>query len=152
MSFNMLWEGYKEDLKYRIKESRWGTRISIGDTRILPFFKDTLINKVDESMIMKWQNWICDMRNSRGNLTPKLNQSTISNHVVTYYKLPYDPTHRTRSVGLKHAEKMEFWKLYESNQFITNFKDDPLYNHVYNLLFCTEMRQGENVGFNFRWF
>lgn len=150
MSFNALWEEYKEDLKNRIKESTWGTKIPIVDTRILPFFKDTPINEIDERMIRKWQNWILDMRNSRGEpysetyiKTINNQLSAILNHAVTYYKLPYNPIHRTGSIGLKHAEKMEFWTLDEFNQFIAYFEDDPLYNLVYNLLFYTGMRQGE---------
>lgn len=150
MSFNALWEEYKEDLKNRIKESTWGTKIHIVDKRILPFFKDTPINQIDERMIRKWQNWILGLRKPNGESYSETyiktinNQlSAILNHAVTYYKLPYNPVHRTGSIGQKHADSMEFWTLDEFNRFIAYFEDDPLYNFVYNLLYYTGMRQGE---------
>lgn len=150
MSFAALWEEYKEDLKNRIKESTWGTKIHIVDKRILPFFKDTPINEIDERMIRKWQNWILDLRKPNGESYSETYIKTISNqlsailnHAVTYYKLPYNPVHRTGSIGQKHAEKMDFWTIEEFKQFITYFEDDPLYNLVFNLLYYTGMRQGE---------
>lgn len=150
MSFNALWEEYKEDLKNRIKESTWGSKIHIVDKRILPFFKNTPINEIDERMIRKWQNWILDLKKPNGDPYSETyiksinNQlSAILNHAVTYYKLPYNPVHRTGSIGQKHAGKMEFWTLDEFNQFIVYFENDPLYNLVFNLLFYTGMRQGE---------
>lgn len=115
MSFAALWEEYKEDLRNRIKELTWATKIHIVDKRILPFFKDTPINEIDEKMVRKWQNWILDLKKPSGESYSDTYIKTISNqlsailnHAVTYYKLPYNPVHRTGSIGQKHAEKMEF--------------------------------------------
>lgn len=150
MSFNALWEEYKEDLKNRIKESTWSTKIHIVDKHILPYFKDTPINEIDERMIRKWQNIILDKRNSNGEpyaetyiKTINNQLSAILNHATTFYKLPYNPIHRTGSIGQKNADHMDFWTLDEFNQFIAYFDDDPLYNLIFNLLFYTGIRQGE---------
>lgn len=45
--------------------------------------------------------------------------------------------------------QLVFWTIDEFKQFIVYFKDDPLYNLVFNLLYYTDMRQGEMLALVF---
>lgn len=150
MTFSAFWQEYKEDMKDRLKEATWESKINIVDTKILPFFHSTPINEINEHKIIKWQNWILSLKKKNGEpyastYIKSINNelSAIINHAVTFYNLPKNPIHKTGSIGQKHAEKMDFWTLDEFNQFITYFEKDPLYNLVFNLLYYTGMRQGE---------
>src|SRR5699024_479575 len=138
LPFEALWKEYKDDLMHQIQDSTWEGKIGIVDTKILPYFKGIPVNEIDEHSIRKWQNWILSLKKWNGEPYSQTyiksinNQlSAILNHAVVYYKLPYNPMHRTGSIGQKHAEEQAFWTYSEFNQFIKYFEDDKLYYLVF---------------------
>lgn len=150
MSFQSLWEEYKEDLQYHLKESTWMTKIYIVDKMILPYFANTKVIDIDERMVRKWQSAVMGKTNKNGNpysetyLRTINNQlSAILNHAVVYYKLPYNPVHRTGSIGSKHATERQYWTLNEFNHAMQYFDDDLSFKIAYYILFYTGMREGE---------
>ena len=159
MPFRALWDEYKENLRNEIKESTWETKVHIVDKKILPYFDNKPINQIDELMIRKWQNAMLEMKNNKGEpysetyLKTINNQlSAILNHAVVYYKLPYNPLHRTGSIGSKHATERDYWTLEDFNKAVSYFEDDATYKLAFNLFFYTGMRLGEFLALNLNHF
>lgn len=150
MTFQSLWQEYKEDLQHNLKESTWMTKITIVDKMILPYFADTKISDIDERMVRKWQSAIMGKTNKNGKsysetyLRTINNQlSAILNHAVVYYKLPYNPVHRTGAIGSKHADERQYWTLQEFRQAMEFLDDNLPFKLAYYILFYTGMREGE---------
>ncbi len=57
---------YKKKLKERLKLSTWQTKVSIIDTKILPYFKKKRINDIKVSDVVAWQNMLLNMEDENG--------------------------------------------------------------------------------------
>lgn len=71
MSFETFVDLYKKNLKECLKLSTWQTKVSIIDTKILPYFKKKRINDIKVSDVVAWQNTLLntlrnDMRTLNG--------------------------------------------------------------------------------------
>ena len=66
MSFETFVDLYKKNLKERLKLSTWQTKVSIIDTKILPYFKKKRINDIKVSDVVAWQNTLLNMEDENG--------------------------------------------------------------------------------------
>ena len=56
MTFEAFVELYKTNLKERLKQSTWQTKISIIDNKILPYFRKKRMTDIKVSDVVAWQN------------------------------------------------------------------------------------------------
>lgn len=160
MTLNSLIDLYIEDLSPRIRESTMLTKQNIINSKIHPFLGNDKVESIDERKIRRWQNRIISLENENGELFSKTyiktinNQlSAILNYVVKYYRLTYNPIHKTGSIGKKHAKEMHFWTLDQFNQTMSSYDfcdkqknyhfSTYQYKFPFNILFYTGIRVGE---------
>lgn len=150
MTFKSLVTDYLEDSSHRLRETTMESKKYLIDTKLLPFFGDMPINKIDAITVRKWQNFILKQTTKEGK---KLSQtymksinnqlSAVLNYAVKFYNLPNNPVRKTGSIGKKNADKMEFWTVTEFNNFIDPVSNKIQSKMIFNLLFWTGMRSGE---------
>ena len=58
ISFQSLYERYKEFITLRIRESTAQSRFNMIDNHIAPYFKDRIISDLTSTDIMEWQNFM----------------------------------------------------------------------------------------------
>lgn len=56
ITFESLYERYKEYISLRIRESTASSRFSMLEVHVLPFFKDRVISDISPTDIAAWQN------------------------------------------------------------------------------------------------
>ncbi|MBM7562524.1 site-specific integrase [Fusibacter tunisiensis] len=157
MTFGNLVQLYMEDCKSRLKPTTYAGKKFLINTKLLPYFKDMPINKIEASTIRKWQNELLDheKKYSQTYLKTVHNQvSAIFNFACKYYKLPSNPARICGAMGKKNADSMKFWTKEEFKQFIPFIADKQISKVIFELLFWTGMRSGELlaltlVDFNF---
>lgn len=145
MTFGTLYDLYMEDAKSRLKPTTYKNKEFVIGLKVLPYFKDIPINKIEPATVRKWQNALLDHENnySQTYLKTVNNQlSAMFNFAMKYYKLQSNPARITGSMGKKNADSMLFWTTEEFEKFIV-FSDNPSYTVIYQLLFWTGMRIGE---------
>lgn len=144
ITFGNLIERYMLDCKARLKETTMGTKKHMIETKILPYFKDLPISKIDSLKVREWQTILINDENHYDQTYLKVihNQmSAIMNYAVEYYNLPKNPA--KKSMGKKHAEDMKFWTVDEFQTFIKTTEDDITVNTIFNLFFFSGIREGE---------
>lgn len=148
--FSSLVELYFTDAKNRI---RWGTaenKKSVFEAHITPYFAKKKINEIDVSDIRRWQNIMLEKVNPHNNRpysqtylrSVNSQLSAIFNFAVEYYGLPFNPCHKVKAIGEKHADEMQFWTLDEFNKAIS-YEKKPAFHLAFVLLYWTGMREGE---------
>lgn len=150
MTFKSLVDDYLEDSSHRLRESTMANKKHLIDKKILPFFGNMSINKIDAITIRKWQNSILKGTTKEGeHFSPTYmktinNQlSAILNYAVKFYNIPSNPIHKTGSIGKKNAEKMYFWTVNEFDKFLVEVSNKPQSKMIFSLLFWSGMRSGE---------
>lgn len=146
MTFENLVILYMEDCKSRLKPTTYANKEYVINLKVLPYFKDMPINKIEASTIRRWQNELLAHENdySPTYLKTVHNQiSAIFNFACKYYKLPSNPARIAGSMGKKNADSMLFWTSTEFNKFIPFVSDKPISKVAFELLFWTGMRSGE---------
>lgn len=146
MKFSSLVAIYLDDCKSRIKASTLYTKTTIIEKYVLPYFKDTAINKITPTNIRQWQNTIKDDTNSKANQYLRAINTQIScifNFAVRYYNLPKNPVKLCDPIGSKKGQELNFFTLDEFNQFIKKVNTDEPYYTIFNILFWTGIRRGE---------
>lgn len=148
ITFQTLYEKYKEYITLRIRESTAASRFNMIDNHILPYFKDRIIADIGPAEVAAWQNSMLEKKLS----DTYLNQANIYlkamfSYAVDYVDLPKNPC--TKSIGSRKTKKLEFWTPAEYKQFIAQFSDckdayDNLtYFTIFEILYYTGMREGE---------
>jgi integrase len=146
MAFGHLVEIYMEDCKSRLKPTTYENKEYVINLKVLPYFKNMPINKIEPATIRKWQNELLNHENnySLTYLKTVHNQITaIFNYAMKYYRLPSNPARIAGSMGKKNADSMLFWTMDEFEKFIPVVSDKPVSKAVFNLLFWTGIRSGE---------
>ena len=146
MSFQNLYNLYMEDCKSRLKPTTYSNKDYVISLKILPFFKDMQINKIEPSTIRKWQNELISSQDNYSETYLKSinNQlSALFNFAMKYYKLSSNPARICGSMGKKTADSMQFWTKEEFYKFIIIVSDKPTSKAAFELLFWTGMRSGE---------
>ncbi len=146
MTFGNLVKLYMEDCKSRLKPTTYAGKEFLINTKLLPYFENMPINKIEATTIRKWQNALLDHENNYAQTYLKTvhNQaSAIFNFAMKYYKLPSNPARTCGAMGKKNADSMLFWTTEEFKKFIPFVSDKPISKVIFELLFWTGMRSGE---------
>jgi integrase len=150
MTFESFVKIYIDDLKNRIREHTWQTKMSIIENRLLPYFKNKKMCDIAATDIIKWQNEMLAYRDSNGKafsatyLKTMHNQiSAIMNHAVRFYELKSNPAAKAGSVGKKEATEMLFWTKDEYLKFADSMMDKPLSFYAFEVLYWCGLRVGE---------
>ncbi|MDR1246486.1 MAG: site-specific integrase [Clostridiales Family XIII bacterium] len=150
MSFSAFVKVYMDDMKNRIREHTWQTKISIIESKLLPYFGEKKMCEIAPKDIIKWQNEMMDYRDKNGKgfsatyLKTLHNQiSAIMNHAVRFYDLKNNPAAKAGSVGKKEAKEMLFWTKDEYLKFADSMMDKPLSFYAFEVLYWCGVRLGE---------
>ncbi|MDL2289519.1 site-specific integrase [Clostridia bacterium OttesenSCG-928-F22] len=150
MSFEAFVKIYMDDMKDRIREHTWQTKISIIETKLMPYFKDKKMCDIASKDIIQWQNEMMRLRTPSGKpfsatyLKTLHNQiSAIFNHAVRFYELRSNPALKAGSVGRKEATEMLFWTKDEYLKFADSMMDKPLSFYAFEVLYWCGVRLGE---------
>jgi integrase len=145
MTLNSLIELYYEDMGARLRETTMDNKRFMIDTKIIPYFKNMPINKINAASIRKWQNTLIkDQKGYAQTYLKTINNqfNAILNYAVKYYGLPSNPMHIAGSMGKKKADEMQIWTVDEFKQFI-KVVDKPAFKLVFEVMFWTGLRIGE---------
>ncbi len=150
MSFESFVKIYMDDMKNRIREHTWQTKISIIKSKLMPYFKGKKMCDIAPKDIIKWQNELIAYRDKDGKayaatyLKTMHNQiSAIFNHAVRFYELKSNPALKAGSVGKKEATEMLFWTKDEYLRFADAMMDKPLSFYAFEVLYWCGVRMGE---------
>ena len=124
MSFESFVDIYKNDIRSRIKETTWLTKVNIIDKKILPYFGKRKISEIQTKEVIAWQNDLLRQKDKTGKPYSKCylktihNQlSAIFNHAVKYYELRNNPAAKAGNMGSEHRKEMLFWTKEEYLKF-----------------------------------
>lgn len=150
MTFEAFVELYKQNLKERLKKSTWQTKISIIDSKILPYFKRKRMTDIKVSDVVAWQNNLLNMTDSNGQryslvyMKTVHNQlSAIFNHAVRFYDLPSNPAAKAGNMGKEKTHEMLYWTKEEYILFSNAIMDKPISFYAFEILYWCGLRLGE---------
>ncbi len=160
MTFAALVDIYLEDCRSRLKPTTFDQKKYMVDLKILPYFKDQLLNDITPAHVRKWQNQLLAAEYKPGHSekdtetkprkyaptylkTLNAQLSAIFNYAVRYYRLPTNPARLAGSIGKQHADRIDFWTREEFETFAKAIADKPLSYAAFNILFWTGCRLGE---------
>ena len=143
MKFSALVELFLKDYKSRVKLSTFLTHEATINNHLLPYWKDTAINKITPAGVRKWQQAIIDKGYSEAYqflLHSVLSQ--ILNYGVRYYGLRQNPCRLAGSMGKPGVRRLNFWTL-EEFQKVLGTITAPAESAALQTLFFTGLRIGE---------
>lgn len=150
MTFEDFIDAYTRDMRPKLKENTWNTKITIINGKILPYFKDKKMKDIKPMDIIQWQNIMICMKNPQGEKVKptylKTIQSELSalfNHAVRFYELKENPVRKAGPLGKGKADEMLFWTKEEYLQFIEQIKDKPVSYCAFQVLYWCGLRLGE---------
>ncbi len=147
--FSSFVENYMKDCENRMKPTTLANKRFMQENKILPFFGQTKLSKIDPLMVRRWQNELLDYRDESGDPYSKTylksihaEFSAIMNYAVRYYGLPSNPCHVTGSIGKSKAAEMQIWSRAQFERFLC-FEERKAFHCAFNTLYYTGMREGE---------
>ena len=150
ITFYELWTQYRDYKKIHLKAQSFRSVESRIINHILPYFKEYKINKITNSVYLKWQ-----MEIEKKGYKYKYNSSlhgamvNILNYAIKFYGLKDNVALLTgnfrRKTELK--PKVDFWTNEEFLKFI-DCVDDFVYEVLFKTLYYTGLRQGEALALN----
>lgn len=150
MKFSKLVELYEHDTRHRIKESTWETKKVIIDKKILPYFGDLEVSKIDARTVRHWQKIIMEKEDENGKkyaesylATIHSQLSAIFNHAIKFYGLKTNPAYQAGGMGNKGNKEMDFWTQEEYKKFIETMMNQPYYFYGFEILYWCGLRIGE---------
>lgn len=151
ISFANLVKAYTENRAARVEATTLQNKGHTIDTKILPYFGEMPLSRIDTNTVMKWQTELMNYRNpktgkpySQTYLRQIHNQlSAIFNFAVKFYGLSKNPARLCGSMGKQNAEKFDFWTYDEFQRFIQTTKGNMPVWTTFNLLFYSGIREGE---------
>lgn len=146
MTFEELYERYKVS-RVGDKPSTVLDRECIVKARIMPFFKDMLINSITQDTVAQWHSCFYDksgkpifsdtyLRSMHSRL------SAILNYAVYCGWLPMNPAKKC-SIGAKNAPERPVWDLEEYKRFRREVMNEPDAFYAFETLYFTGLRKGE---------
>lgn len=142
VSFETLYQKYKEYIMPRIRESTAKTRFYMIDYHILPYFKNRVVSDIDPEDIIQWQNQML----AKGLSNTYLNQANIYLKAIFRYAVDYMGLQKNpcrKNIGSRKTKKLNFWTPEEYKMFIEECKDNIVYFTMFEILYYTGMREGE---------
>jgi len=150
MTFSAFWELYQNDLREKIRENTWTTKVSVVEHKILPYFRDKKMSEISPADILAWHNEMISFRDEKGRAFSKTylktihNQlSAIFNHAVRYYDLKSNPAAKVGNMGKEQPKEMKFWTKSEYLQFAEAMMDKPVSYYAFEMLYWCGLRLGE---------
>ena len=150
MSFESFVDIYKNDIRSRIKETTWLTKVNIIDKKILPYFGKRKISEIQTKEVIAWQNDLLRQEDKTGKpysecyLKTIHNQlSAIFNHAVRFYALRTNPAAKAGNMGNEKRKEMLFWTKEEYLRFADVMMDKPVSYYAFEMLYWSGMRLGE---------
>ena len=150
MTFEEFVEVYEQNLKERLRQSTWQTKVSIIDNKILPYFKRKRLIDIRPSDVVAWQNQMMSFKDENGTpyspvyLKTIHNQlSAILNHAVRFYDLPSNPALKAGNMGKEKTHEMLFWTKDEYLKFSEAIMDKPISFYAFEVLYWCGLRLGE---------
>lgn len=150
MSFESFVDIYKNDIRSRIKETTWLTKVNIIDKKILPYFGKRKISEIQTKEVIAWQNDLLRQKDKTGKpysecyLKTIHNQlSAIFNHAVRFYALRTNPAAKAGNMGNEKRKEMLFWTKEEYLRFADVMMDKPVSYYAFEMLYWSGMRLGE---------
>lgn len=124
--FSELWEVYKDQLSVKLKVQSYRSVVSRFNNYILPYFKDYRLNKITNSVYIKWQREI-EAKGFKHKYNSSLHGAmvTILNYAMKFYGLKQNIASMTgnftRKTDLK--KNVDFWTYEEYQKFISVVDD-----------------------------
>lgn len=150
MSFESFVEIYKSDIRSRIKETTWLTKVNIIDKKILPYFGKRKLSEIQTKEVIAWQNELMTQKDKNGKpysecyLKTIHNQlSAIFNHAVKFYALRTNPAAKAGNMGSEQKKEMLFWTKEEYLKFADVMMDKPVSFYAFEILYWCGLRLGE---------
>ena len=150
MTFESFIDLYTVDMKNRVKQNSWNTKINIIETKILPYFAKRKMNEITAKDIIKWQNEMINATTKQGEhyspvyLKTLHNQlSAIFNHAVRFYGLKENPAAKAGNMGKERSREMLFWTQEEYSKFSYAIMDKPMSFYAFEMLYWCGIREGE---------
>lgn len=150
MSFESFVDIYRNDIRSRIKETTWLTKVNIIDKKILPYFGKRKISEIQTKEVIAWQNDLLRQKDKTGKpysecyLKTIHNQlSAIFNHAVRFYALRTNPAAKAGNMGNEKRKEMLFWTKEEYLRFADVMMNKPVSYYAFEMLYWSGMRLGE---------
>jgi len=150
ITFYDLWVEYRNSKKLQLKTQSFRSVESRFKNHILPYFKDYKINKITNSVYLKWQIEI-EKKGFKHKYNSSLHGAMVNilNYAIRFYGLKDNIATLTgnfrRKTELK--KKVDFWTIDEFSKFI-NCVDNFVYKVLFETLYYTGLRQGEALALN----
>lgn len=150
MTFNDLWLEYMNYKKLQLKAQSFRSVVSRFENHILPYFKEYKLNKITNSVYLKWQIEI-EKKGFRHKYNSSLHGAMVNilNYAIRFYGLKDNIATLTGNFKRKTELKknVNFWTIEEFQKFI-NCVDDLVYKTFFETLYYTGLRQGEALALN----
>lgn len=143
MTFNDLWLEYMNYKKLQLKAQSFRSVVSRFENHILPYFKEYKLNKITNSVYLKWQIEI-EKKGFRHKYNSSLHGAMVNilNYAIRFYGLKDNIATLTGNFKRKTELKknVNFWTIEEFQKFI-NCVDDLVYKTFFETLYYTGLRQ-----------
>ncbi len=157
MTFEEFVKIYREDHYPRIRKSTAACKDYIIEDKLIPYFGSFKVTEIKAKDVVKWQNELLAYRHPKTGkpytktyLKTLQNQlSAIINFAVKYYDLKDNPVRKAGTIGINHAEEMQFWTLEEYMKFADSMMEEPFYYYCFEVLYWTGIREGELLALAF---
>ena len=149
-TFEAIAKQYLEHCELVMKPSTLFSTKSLYKNNYLPYFAKRKVKEITKSEIHEWQLEMMKKGYSQTSLsTVNSKLRAFFSYCVDYDIIKVSPM--PKSIGSKKSEEeMKFWTLEEFKQFIVFFKDDPMYETGFNILFYGGLRIGELLALTFK--
>lgn len=145
MKLSEFYEIYLTDKKNELKYRTILTKRQMIETHILPYFGELPLDEITAQDIQNWQNEMYEKDYEPTYLRSIANQlSGMLNHACNIYEMPTSPYRKVKKMGKSDANRIDFWTFEEYQRFIRAMKDDPVYFPLFETLYYTGMREGDD--------
>ena len=150
MSFEEAYKNYLNYASRRHKKQSFDTIKYNFEFRILPFFKDYLIENITSNDILSWENYILSFDFSNNyNKSLYYILSSFFEYCSLFYNFDKNIISKVGNFKKKYEEnKRDFYNLREFKLFI-KYVDNNVYKQFFNFMFFTGTRPGEAMALKF---
>ncbi|MBQ0070395.1 MAG: site-specific integrase [Spirochaetales bacterium] len=148
-TFEAIAKQYLEHCELTQKPSTLFATKSLYRNNYLPYFGKRKVKDITKVEIHEWQLEMMKKNYSQTSLkTINSKLHAFFNYCVEYDIIKTSPM--PKSIGSKKGEEMKFWTLEEFQKFIPFYKDEPMYETGFSILFFGGIRIGELLALTYR--